>query len=59
MLGMSDFQVASKDPGAPAVRTGLGTGGVIPNVFAVNNRAVPQFGLRDSLLNINSAATAW
>jgi hypothetical protein len=39
-------------------RTGLGIGGVIPNVVAVNNRAAPQFGFRDLLLNINSAATA-
>jgi hypothetical protein len=58
MLGMSDVQVARRIHGAPAVCTGLGIGGVIPNVVAVNNRAAPQFGLRDLLLNINSAATA-
>jgi hypothetical protein len=58
MLGMSDVEVAWRSHGTPAVRTGLGIGGVIPNVVAVNNRAAPQFGLRDLLLNINSAATA-
>jgi len=35
-------------PGSPSV----------VNVVAINNRAAPQFGLRDLLLNINSAATA-
>jgi len=55
---MSAVEVAWRTHGAPAVCTGLGIGGVIPNVVAVNNRAAPQFGLRDLLLNINSAATA-
>jgi len=58
MLGMSDVEVAWSTHGAPAVCTGLGIGGVIPNVVAINNRAAPQFGLRDLLLNINSVATA-
>jgi hypothetical protein len=58
MLGMSNVEVAWKDHGTPAVCTGLGIGGVIPNVVAINNRAAPHFGLRDLLLYINSAATA-
>jgi hypothetical protein len=58
MVSMSAVEVAWRTHGAPAVCTGLGIGGVIPNVVAVNNRAAPQFGLRDLLLNINSAATA-
>ena len=39
MLGMSNVEIAWRTHGAPAVRTGLGIGGVIPNVVAINNRA--------------------
>ena len=37
-------------------RPGFGIGGVI--LVAINIGATPQFGLRDLLLKINSAATA-
>jgi hypothetical protein len=53
MLGMSYVQVAGKDLWAPAVRTGLGTGGVIPNLVAIATIRTSYL-----LLNINSAATA-
>jgi hypothetical protein len=58
MLSMSNVEVAWKDPWGSGSSHRLGIGGVIPNVVAVNNRAAPQFRLRDLLLNINSAATA-
>jgi hypothetical protein len=58
MLGMSNVEVPWKDPWGSSCSHRARIGGVIPNVAAINNRAAPQFGLRDLLLNINSAATA-